>query len=73
MTKTFNVIKGDIVPPQSLCGAAIAHQCSDQYMSKIITTGGNEVYSICRYDFRDQKWRSPVAGLKQVIEYYTED
>jgi len=71
MTKIFNVIDGGIVPPQSIDGAAIAHQCSDMFMSKIITTGGNEVFSVCRYDFRDKKWRSPVSGLRQVLEYYT--
>lgn len=72
LVKTFNIVNGNVPPPISLDEGTKRFDCSDKYVSKIETIAGNETYSVCLYDFRDQKWRSPMAGLKRVIEYYTE-
>ena len=68
--KRFKVIDSSLIPLKSLDGSAIAHNCSDIFMAKVLTVSGNERYYVVRYDFQNEKWISPISGMKEVIEYY---
>lgn len=72
MTKTFKVIDGGIVPPQSNDQSRASYSFSDRYFAKIKTIGNEESLSLVSYDFKNQIWKSATGGLKEVIEYYIE-
>jgi len=72
MTKTFNVIDGGMIPPRSVQKFELDNDISDGFLAKIKTISGNISNSVVRYDFRNDKWISSMAGLKTVIEYYTD-
>ena len=72
MTKTFNVIDGGMIPPQSEHKFELNNGISDGFFARVETISGNISNSVVRYDFRNDKWISSMAGLKTVIEYYTD-
>ena len=72
LTKTFNVISGRTIPPQSEHKFELNNGISDGFFARIETISGNISNSVVRYDFRNDKWISSMAGLKTVIEYYTD-
>lgn len=71
-TKTFNVISGRTIPPKSEYKFELNNGISDGFFARIETISGNISNSVVRYDFRNDKWISSMAGLKTVIEYYTD-
>lgn len=72
MTKTFKVISGDIAPPVSSDQARIVHEISDRFFGKILTVDNEEQYTLVAFDFKNQKWKSPISGIISVIEYYVD-
>jgi hypothetical protein len=71
-TITFNVNSGEKIPPRSAQKFELNNDISDGFLAKIKTISGNISNSVVRYDFRNEKWISSMAGLKEVIEYYTD-
>jgi hypothetical protein len=71
-TITFQVTPAEQIPPLAKEKSMIAHNCSEWYMAKIETIGGNVRFDVVTYNFTYNKWLSVTAGLKRVIEYYTE-
>lgn len=72
MEKIFNVISGQTIPQKSTEQFELHNGISDGFFAKIKTISGNISNSVVRYDFRNDKWISSLAGLKEVIEYYTD-
>lgn len=70
MERTFKVIPASVTPGEAVNPGYKAHNCSDKFFATCLSSTGEESNFIVMYDFKHQKWVSPQAGMKQVIEYY---
>lgn len=68
--KVFKRFPPDQIPPQSTDEFRKESEISDRYFAMVIGLDEEPKMSLIAWDFRNQKWKSPLAGKFTVIEYY---
>ena len=68
--KVFKKYPPERVPPQSSNEFRRESEISDRYFAMVTHLDEEPKMSLIAWDFRNQKWKSPVAGKFNVIEYY---
>ena len=70
--KTFHVHHADEIPPVSENDFRRANRISDYFPAKIENQQGETRMSLVTYDFKNERWCSPISGVFTMVEYYSE-